>query len=278
MKNRLLPGVLTLLIAFPAAAAVEYEFRQSTRSEIQGMPSRDVEGKAVVDKSQSRVDFKKGSAYANGAYVISSDSARQLIIINPEDKTYSTIDVAGAITDLGHAPILVENLKTNARTLNDHPKIAGFPTDHVQIDTSYDMTISFGSLKIKQSVHTVIDRWTTTAFGDVSDTFLVGGPPKTGNAELDKLIDLETSKFHGLALRQVISITTSAVDRRALKSELKLTRVRKQSSELIVTAVRPVQIASSYFEIPKSFRKSDKSPAKPEEAAVESLTLEPVSH
>ena len=279
MKIRFLMSVLAaVIVCLPLSAAVEYDFRQSTRSEIQGMPSREVEGRAVVDGGRSRIDFKKGSAYASGSYVISSNNARQLLIVNPADKTYNAIDVAGAINDLGNVPILVENLKTNRRRLDDHPVVAGLPTDHDQIETTYDMTITFGQLKVKQRVQTVIDRWTTKAFGDVSDSFLVGGPPRTGNAELDKLIDLETSKFTGLALRQTISITTSADDGRSSRSELKLNRVRKQSSELVVTAVRPVDVASSFFEVPKTFRKSEKNPIKTEESAIESMTLQPVTN
>src|SRR5437773_869537 len=94
-----------------------------------------------------------------------------------------------------------------------HPVIAVIPTDHYHLAIDYDITVTFGTLPLTQSIHTLIDRWTTMAFGEIAETFLSGGALRTGNPDIDDMVALENAKGKGFPLRQTVRIT--AINNRA---------------------------------------------------------------
>ncbi|MEO8217314.1 MAG: DUF4412 domain-containing protein [Acidobacteriota bacterium] len=277
MMKRLL-CVLALVLSSPGLfAAVRYEFRQTTRSDFQTMPPTDVQGKAIIDGDQSRVDFVSGSAYGPGSYMITSGGAQKLYIVNPTDKTYSMVDVAGSAGALGSSPITINNLKSKFEKLGDHPVIAGLPTEHYRMIATYDITVLFGTIPLTQGVETVIEKWVTTAFGDVGATFLLTGAPKTGNANLDKVLDAETADVKGLPLRQLITISTTSEAVKGRKSELRLSPTRKQTSEMVVTSVQALPVISPVmFQVPATYRRVDNIKGTIDQNPVTDLSMEPV--
>ena len=91
------------------------------------MPPTDVQGKAIIDGDQSRVDFISGSAYGPGSYMITAGGAEKLYIVNPNDKTYSLVDVAGTAGALGTSPITISNLKSKFERWMTIPSWRGCP-------------------------------------------------------------------------------------------------------------------------------------------------------
>ncbi|HYM62692.1 MAG TPA: hypothetical protein VEZ11_17540, partial [Thermoanaerobaculia bacterium] len=65
-----------LFVAHTAAAAIEYEFRQSSRSDIEAIPTGEFSGRAVIDGDRLRVDFTGGNTYLPGTYMISTNGSR----------------------------------------------------------------------------------------------------------------------------------------------------------------------------------------------------------
>jgi hypothetical protein len=264
-------------LAPAASGAVRYEFKQVTKSDIESIPSGDLSGRVVLDGARSRVDFLGGSLYRPGTYVIALDSARRMMFVDPSKKRYSEINASNAAPPLSGTDIKISNLHADLQNLDDHPIIAGYRTNHVRLQTTYDITIMFDTLPLKQSVNTIIDKWVTTAFGDAGELFLVAGAAKTGNPDLDKLIDAEAMKVKGVPLKQVITIATgSDVAGRNSSSKLQLAQVRKQNSELVVTDIREVKTEETDFQVPPAYIRQEKqSSDTPDATPVHMLSMEP---
>jgi hypothetical protein len=271
-KSLLVLGVL--LVAQSSLGAVEYDFRQSTSSQIEAVPSADFTGHAVIEGDRYRVDFKSGNFANPGVYLISTNAARNQVWVDPVKKQYMEVDAGGVASVLGTTNLTFSNQKVDLVVRDDHPKIAGVVTDHYTLNISFDITLHMGALPITQSVTEVIEKWTTTAYGDISESFVSGGALKTNNAALDSLISQETTRIKGFALKQTASITTTS-HTLAPNSQLKIPRTVNQQSEFEITAIGPKPaISADLFVIPTGYKK-----AKPIEADGEAVnrtvTLEP---
>lgn len=271
MRKTLLAIVL-LLATQSGWAGVSYEFVQNTQSNIEQIPSTTLTGRAIIDGPRSRIDFGGGNIYAPGAYVISTDASRTMLYVDPVSKTYSEVNAAGIAATYGAADIKIDNFKTNTTFLDDHPVVAGIPTNHYHLTITYDMTLQYGTKPLTQRISEEIDKWTTPRFGDVADSFFAGGSVKTGNPKLDELIDTETRTIKGFPLRQTVVVRTSSPI--AITGELKsrLSDVRTQQRELLVTKIQELQADASVFRVPSTFRKLDAQEqakvAKPSEMTV----------
>ncbi len=263
-----------LLLASPSFAAVEYQFRQTTRSDQATVPSVPVTGRAVLDGENTRVDYLSGSSFEAGTYLIARRDQGKLLIVNPKDKTYSVTDLTAVATSIGNRGIRIQNLKTKLTKMDGRPIVAGLPTDHHRLEASYEMTVQFGELALTQNIQTVVEKWTTEAFGDAGQSALTEGPLRTGNEEIDRLIEAETSKVSGLPLRQVVTITTTPANVRTT-SQLKMNGRRRHISEMIVTSIQARDIEQSYFEVPSGFTRVQEIKSGVQEHAVETLSMEP---
>lgn len=268
--------VIGLLAAVESAsAAIQYEFRQSSHSDLESMPAADFTGRAVIDGDRSRVDFLSGNAYTPGTYLIATNGSRTLTFVNPSKKSYVEVNAGSVATALGSAKISISNKTVGVTLLEDHPTIAGLPTDHYRMTFSYDITVTFGTLPLTETVHTVIDKWVTRAFGDVGEMFLASGALKTGNPDLDELIDAENTKVKGFALKQTINVTTVNNAPQVAK-QLPLRRTSTQTREITVTSIEPkAALPATLFTIPAGYHKADPLRDDSQKAPLQILSMEP---
>lgn len=278
--KRLLPALLLVLAAPASFAAVQYEFRQVSRSDAEGIPPSDYSGVAIVDGQRSRVEFTGGNAYPPGTYVISNNGLRTLDFVDPFLKQFTEVNAAALAMGIGARKITVANQRHDVAKLEDHPAFAGHPTDHYRITLDYDITMTFGQMPLTQSVHTVIDKWTTIAFGDLGDAVNAagGGNTRTGNPQLDELIELETSKIHGFVLRETVQTTTTSHRSAAPGSKLTISPVRTQTREILITSIREVQPNAADFVVPAAFRRVEPGQNLPKAPAATQLSLDPVGN
>src|ERR1051325_8249213 len=186
----------------------------------------------------------------------STDGAR-LFFVDPAKRWYTEFNAAGAVTAIGANNIKIENLRSDNKDLGDGPVMAGAPTRHFQLAIDYDVTLIMKQIPLKQSVHTVIDSYTTSKFGDLSLHILANGV-RTGNSEIDQLLDLETTKMSGFPLKQTVSIRMT-LQTRAVNSQLKLTPTQTVVREVQVTAIRELEPKATDFSIPAGFTRADAS-------------------
>lgn len=263
MKRNLLALTLAI-VAVPAAeqaavAAIRYDFRQTMNSQNESMPSNDFGGEAIIDGDRSRIEFTSGSAYPLGTYLITTNGSRNMMFVNPEKKSYIEVNAGNVATAIGSTNIKVDNFKSTSEMLTDHPTIAEHATDHYRVQLNYDITLSIGAMPIRQSVETIIDKWVTKDFEDVATDYLATGGIRTGNPDLDQLIDAETTKVPGFALRQKVHVTTTAsVDPKRIEagSKLKLERTQVTSKEMTISAIRKTIVGPGTFRVPPGFQKA----------------------
>lgn len=274
--KRVLPVVLAAVVWVPAAfAAIEYDFHQINTSEIEQLPSGDLNGHAIIDGERWRVDFVGGTTYPPGTYVVSNNGSRTLLFVDPLSKSFTEVNVAAAAAYMGSSKITVDNAKCDIERLEDHPIIAGYPTDHYRMTVSYDMTVAMGALPVKQAVQTVVDEWTTSAFGEQASTFLSDRGTRTGNSTIDDLVDQENAKIKGLALKQRIEITTTNKNSMPADSKLKINPTRKQIRDFVITSIHRMDAQASSFVVPAAYTKSDPRQVDPQQQKIHMLSLEP---
>jgi len=275
MKTILL--AISLLLAVTGVhGAVQYEFRQTFRSDVETMPSNDMTGRAVIDGDRYRVEFLSGSAFPSGSYVISTNATKQQIWVDPSKKSYVEVNTAGVASALGSRHITISNKKVEMTTLPDHPIVAGLPTDHYRLVMSYEIAVPFRQLELKQAVTTVIDKWTTMAYAAIAENFLAGGGVHTGNADIDDIFDAENTKIKGFPLRQTLQITTVNANPRQPGSQIPMKQTHTQTRELTITAIEAKpEVAAALFQIPAGFHKADPLRDDTQKSPVHVLSMEP---
>lgn len=271
--------VIALLVASVqgVSGAVQYEFRQSTHSDLESMPATDMTGRGVIDGDRSRVDFLSGNAYPVGSYVITTNASRTMTFIDPARKTFVEVNAANVASAIGTAHITISNKKVSVKQLEDHLIIAGFPTDHYQLNIEYDITVPFGSIPLTQSVRETVDKWVTTSLGDAVQDLLAIGAVKTGNPELDDLVAVENTKIKGFPLKQVTSIATT-VHRENIPQAMTdvLRPTRTQTREMTITSINAqAAIPADLFNVPAGYHKPDPLKDDTQKAPLQILSLQP---
>jgi len=279
MKKNL-PAFAVLLLVFTASsasAAIQYEFRQTTSSDLESIPSTDCVGRAIIDGDRSRVEFTAGNAYPAGTYIIATNGSRSMVFVDPSRKSFVEVNAASVATSIGGRKITITNKKIeDVVKMPDQTTVAGLPTEHYRLSMSYDITVAFGNLPLTQTVKTTIDKWTTSAFGDIGDTFLAGGALKTGNPDLDELMSAENSRIKGFALRQVVNVTTINTRTAPSDSQLKVNRTVTQTRELLVTSIQPLaKLNVATFTIPVTYQKAGPIHDDTQKSPVQVLSMEP---
>jgi hypothetical protein len=268
--------LFTLTTAPSATAAIQYEFRQVTSSDIESIPSTDCAGRAIIDGDRSRVEFLSGNTYPAGTYIIATNGSRMMTFVDPSKKSFVEVNAANVVGAIGARKITIANKKIDVVKMPDQTTVAGFPTEHYRMTMSYDISVAFGNLPLTQSVKTTIDKWTTTAFGEVGDIFLASGSLHTGNADLDELMNAENSRIKGFALRQVVSVTTINNHAAAASaSELKVNRTVTQTRELLVTSIQPVKPSLATFIVPLTYHKAQPVQDDTQKTPMHTLSMEP---
>ena len=272
--KRILLAISLLLAVTGVQGAVQYEFRQIFHSDVDTMPSNDMAGRAVIDGDRFRVEFLSGSAFPAGSYMIGTNGARQQVWVDPSKKSYVEVNAAGVASALGSRHITIANKKIDVTPMPDHPIVAGLPTDHYRMVMSYEITLPFGQILLKQNVTTVIDKWTTMAYAGVAEGFL--GGIRTGSPDLDELFDNENTKIKGFPLRQTLEITTVNANPRQPGSQLPLKQTHTQTRELTITAIESkANVAAALFQVPAGFHKADPLRDDTQKTPVHVLSMEP---
>jgi len=269
-KNCLLVIVL-LLAASPLAAGLRYEFTESSRTEETSKSTR-LTGRAVIEGEMSRLDVLSGNQYSPGSYII-SHGQQQVYVVDPSTKSY--VQYATDQRRVNPNRVKITSLKTNFMEVKEDgsPIIAGFPTKRYRMQLSYDIEVMVGTITIRQHVESVIDKWLTNAFDHVIGQYRDNvNDLKTGNPEIDALIEAETTKFKGLPLKEQSVIVTSG-EKKSNNRNNNLPTTRKRTREMSVSKIEEVSVSPNLFVIPVDFVQGQ--PTKAPNTTTQYLTMEP---
>ena len=248
---------IAILASFSAEGAIHYEFQQVKSSSTPGSKPVVLIGTATIDGVKSRVNVQEGSSSGVGRYIVTTNGGLDYSVVDPESESYIVRQRGEAARGVQALGVQIDKMKIDQEYLGSGPKIAGYPTEHYKLTANYDVSISFGGFDLKQHVVATIEKYTTLAFGDVAPTFFES-TPSTGNAEIDKLIEAETTKVPGFPLKQRISIV-STLDERALPraSMIEVAPSRQRVTELTVSSIGRVDPDPASFRVPVRFQRVD---------------------
>jgi hypothetical protein len=263
--------VTAALFAFPALGAVQYEFVQKNTTPDAVNPTTELTARATVDGERSRIDFVGGTLYPPGTYVLSTDGQRRLLFVDPAKEWFTEVNTTSFATAIGSSNIRITNVKSSLETKDDRPLIAGLATEHTRLTLTYDISVTVKSLPLKQHVRTEIDTWSTPHFAAAAASSFTSAL-RTGNPEIDAVLDIETTKVRGFPLRQSVTTRTIA-DLPPSRSELQVPTTKTIVREMWVTSIRETSAEPSMFVVPVTYRRAD-TPEVPK-SATKVLTFEP---
>jgi hypothetical protein len=244
------------LLAVPAAAAIHYQATTTTDNPQGGQLKMVVEG--WVDGEKARIEFRESAnpMAPAGAYLVTQDGGRTLLLVNPEEKTYAAWDLtammrlAGAVME-GMGPLLkIEFSEPQVEKLLDEDggPVAGVPTRHQRFRSSYSTQIKVLGMRQASQTENLQDVWVTRDLTDVAlGVWLRHEPPRTGNADLDRLIGSEMGKIEGFPLRTV-TVSKTAGGKKGQRETV--TRSEMVVTELDRHAPAP---AASHFQVPQGY-------------------------
>lgn len=248
-----------LLAGLAAEARAGFHYKATTRTEsTAGRGMGDVKVEGWVEGDKAKVEFRESGnpVFPKGGYLITKDGGQSMFLVDPSEKTYMRFDLrammgaAGGMME-GMGPLLkfdVSNPKVEKLGEEDGGQILGYPTRRHRYRTSYSMTVKVFGMGRAQAIVSEDDVWMTDKLSDKAfGVWLRAEPLRTGNAQLDKLIDAETSKAQGFALKRVMTQTATDKGGKATKTTTTMT------VDLLESANPP----ASAFEIPAGYEETE---------------------
>jgi uncharacterized protein DUF4412 len=255
-------AALFLVLAVPCFAGIHY--KAVTKTQDAAAKNGEIQVEGWVSGDNAKVAFVESSGNPmtqEGTFLITKDGGRTLYLVNPKEKTYAEWDLQGMLGMVGGimsgmGPLLKVQFsepKVEKILEEDGGTVAGLPTRHVKLRTSYTMTVKVFGMGNTTDVVSEQDIWATTKLQDPAlGVWLRAEPPRTGNAEFDKLIAAEAGKFQGFPLKMV-TVSTSTQ-----KKGNKTTTTR---STMEVTQIdTSASVPASAFEIPAGYEKVELLP------------------
>ncbi|HSS48083.1 MAG TPA: DUF4412 domain-containing protein [Thermoanaerobaculia bacterium] len=258
-------GATLFVAAVPAFAGIHY--KSSTKSEGARGRESEVQVEGWVAGEKARVEFKDSTnpATQKGTYLLTKDGGKTLYMVNPEEKTYAVWDLnamlgaMGAIMN-GMGPLLrIQFSEPTVEKIADEDggTVAGAPAHHTKYRTSYTTTVKVLGMGRSSNVVTEQDFWTTTKLADSGmGVWLRAEPPRTGNADFDRLLTAEKYKIQGYPLK-IVTVTTN--------TDSKSGKVTTSHSTMEVTELdTKASVPASSFELPAGYKEAEMKPMKPE--------------
>ncbi len=250
-----------------AMAAVEFSATMSS-----GPRDKSVT-RGLVDGPNARIEFAEGSAggIQKGSYMLTRDGGSTITLVNPKEKSYMKIDpeqmaaTAGQFMNATKGFMSMSFKDPKVETLSDEkgPAILGMPTRQVKTRTSYTVETSVFGNKSASQVTREEEIYVTQKLNDKGfNLFTKQRSIKTGNADIDKLMALESAKINGFPLKMISkNINRDAKGREEITSttyevtELKQTSAPKGSFDI------PEGYKDSMAELGAEMRKAQKEAA-----------------
>jgi len=253
-----------LATAPPGAAGLHY--KASTRTHDPAGRASEVQVEGWVDGPKARIDFvdASGSGGAGGAgggmpfaqkgsWLLTLDGGKTLYLVDPQEKTYAKWSVDGMVAMVGAlmnglGPLLkieISNPKVEKLADEDGGEVAGHATRHRKLRTTYEMKVRVIGIGSSSEVVVDEDLWTTTQWSDLGlGVWLRADPPRSGNAQIDKLIAAQREAIDGLPLKRVVVSTTT---------QKKGSRQNVSRSTTEVTELKKAAVPESTFDLPTGY-------------------------
>lgn len=251
MKKILFVFTLSVVLALSARAGWYFEVKTTGESSA-GQAQNDMMNSLArtwisADKLKSEFVESKNPVMPAGSYMISTNGGASVALVNPEQKTYAPLDIAGlaggAMKMMG-GMMKITDPKVEKLLDEDGGKMLGQPVRHYKFRTSYNMDMNMVIMKTSSKIETIQEIWAATKIEDAGTSFWKNKNAfSTGDENFDKLIKGEMEKIKGLPLKQVT--LTKTTDQNGSVTEMKMI--------MEVTNLKEQKVADSVFAIPSDY-------------------------
>jgi len=249
--RRILAWSAVALVVLACEATAGVYFRSVTKTEGEHAAGSAITVKAWMSGDRGKVEFLESDnpMLEAGSYFLTQDGAATMILVDPKDKTYMKWDMA-AMMGVASSAMKMMNMKYSepkVEVLSEENGglVAGLPTRHYKVRTSYTTEMKFMGMKRSSSVVTEEDIWATSELVEAAlGMWLRKEPPKSGDEQFDAFVAKQMNVVKGFPLKR-ISVTTTTTDKGK-------PQVTKMTMEVVELQAMPVP--ASTFQIPPDYR------------------------
>ncbi|MDX1630790.1 MAG: DUF4412 domain-containing protein [Thermoanaerobaculia bacterium] len=255
-KSLLISIAATALAAPGLLAGTYFESNQTTDVEKGRDQTIVVEG--WVEGKNARVEFRESTspAVSEGTYILTTDGAETVYLVNPEEQTYMEWDLAALVGSLGQMmqgmggmmEMEFRDQRVEKVAEEPGPEILGYSTTHYTFESAYTLVIKVMGMGREMRTETVQEIWSTSELSAPGFGLWLQKAPETGIEGLDEYLEQEMGK---------------AATGFPLKTETVTTTIGQKGRESVstttteVTTLREESIPASRFQIPEGFTKTE---------------------
>jgi hypothetical protein len=259
-----LPALALFIAATPSATkGITYDFSMLTSSDAGKGKDMEMAGKGYVAGGNARIEFNnvsmpqmkaQGGPFADGAYILIKNDAKQFILVDTKQKRYSELTQDGlmqmtsAMTQL--LKFEMSNVHIDASRVQPDTTVDSYKAAHYHLDQTYHMKMSMAFIHQEGDVKASGDYYYAAQFADLVNPYMSSGWSAAtnffNNADYTNQLKAAAAKMpHGVPVLVVIHSTNTDKKGRATLS----------TTTMRTTNLTRGDIPSSTFDIPAGFTK-----------------------
>lgn len=243
---------LALLLA-PVASFAGYYFESTSTTS--GPADQVVSVHGWVDGPNAKIEFQDNlGMFRAGSYVVTNAETGASFIVNPADMTIMEMDIDDMLATLGTMLNVAGGLVQftfsdyTSEKLEEGPgeRLLGYRTTHYKFRTGYTMTFKVLGMGRSNRITSENELWCTEALDDVGfRSWFKPDRMRTGNAEIDEMIEKTYADIDCLPLRSRVVQTSSEG------------RGRSETSTVVteMSSIEERSVPASTFELPAGYER-----------------------
>lgn len=251
MKLRLFP-VLLILVSLIQTAPAGWYFESKTDAASRGESEGGAfthEAKTWLDGDKMRMEFTRSDnpMMPQGSYMLSRDGGATLLLVHPQQKTYSTFnpgEFAGAAMNMMGSMMQFKNPVIEKMADEDAGKMLGQSVRRYVFRTSYDMEMNIFGMRQTSRYESTQEIWAASRIdAGKFDVFGFADAMPVNDAAFKEQIKATMAGVKGLPLKQVMTTRTTELDG----------SISEDTATTTVTTLREEKIPAEMFAIPEGF-------------------------
>jgi hypothetical protein len=208
------------------------------------------DAKTWLDGDNLRMEFTRSDnpVMPAGSYLLSRDQGKNLLLVNPEAKTYSPFnpgEFASSMMNMMGGMMQFKNARVEKVADEDAGEMLGQAVRRYQFNTSYDMEMNIFGMRQSSRYESTQEIW--AAPGITASHFdIFGGADALpiSDASFKEEVKSVMAEVKGLPMKQVI--TTKTTDLTG--------KVSEDSSTITITTLREEKMPAAMFELPADYK------------------------
>ncbi len=270
-------AALALALTFAGPAAAGLVFTQETTAEGEAAKYLNMTMRTWIDTGGAKMEFLSSGnpIMAAGTYMLIQPDADAMLLVNPKDKTYASLDFSQMMGSMSQMtggesgggkrkvadPIVEKLLEEDGGT------ILGRPTRHFRWRMRYTTTIATGmGLEMETATDQTEDVWVADLKIDpkILRSFEGMGAGVALSEEMQKVVDAAKQTQKGFPLKRIVVATskttttgTGMMAKMMAKSMAKQGGDKPTNTTYVVTELSEEKVPASTFSIPAGYTETE---------------------